>query len=193
MITVKEWLTIKELSEKTGIPDPTIRRYIDKFGDFFTYKGGARSKRYEDVAVKILLRIKGLYGDGYETDGIDDILRREFAVTISDDNVTKDDNDIATPTLATGEDILEIKKALEEQREFNRQQQEFNKALIEKLNHQEAYIRESLQKRDKQFMEHIRDMQEERKAFLETAASVEEMKAERKPSFFERLFGKKKS
>ncbi|MEH7169775.1 MerR family transcriptional regulator [Priestia megaterium] len=190
---MKEWLTIKELSEKTGIPDPTIRRYIDKFGDFFTYKGGARSKRYEDVAVKILIRIKGLYGDGYETDGIDDILRREFAVTISDDNVTKDDNNTATLTLATGEDILEIKKSLEEQKEFNRQQQEFNKALIEKLNHQEAYIRESLQKRDTQFMEHIRNMQEERKALLESTAAVEETRTERKLSFFERLFGKNKN
>ncbi|MFS0621776.1 MerR family transcriptional regulator [Priestia megaterium] len=188
---MKEWLTIKELSEKTGIPDPTIRRYIDKFGNFFTYKGGSRSKRYEEVAVKILIRIKSLYGDGYETDRIDSILRREFAVTISDDGMTKDENTAATPTLATGEDILEIKKALEEQREFNRQQQEFNKTLIEKLNHQEAYIKESLQKRDKQFMEHIRDMQEERKVFLETAASLEKSKDERKLSFFEKLFGKK--
>lgn len=192
MIKVKEWLTIKELSEKTGIPDPTIRRYIDKFGDFFTYKGGARSKRYEDMAVKILIRIKGLYGDGYETDGIDSILRQEFAVTISDDNVTKDDNTAAIPTLATGEDISEIKKALEEQREFNRQQQEFNKALIEKLNHQEAYIRESLQKRDQKLIESMRQtLQEQQTVSQLVAASLEKSKENKKSSFWKRLFGSK--
>jgi DNA-binding transcriptional MerR regulator len=175
---VQQWLTISELAEQTNIPDTTIRRYIAKFPDFFTYKGGSRSRRYEDTAIKVLVRIKSLYDAGYETDQVDSILRKEFAVII-DDNNEVEDTDKPTPTLATAEDIADIKQALQ-------QQMEFNKLLLERLEQQERYIRESLEKRDKMLMESIRSMQEERKALLEAATSKE------KPSFWSRLFGGKR-
>jgi len=187
---MKEWLSIKEMAEKTKIPDPSIRRYIEKFSSFFTHKGGARSKRYEDTGLKVLLRIKQLYDEGYETDGIDGILRKEFAVIIDDDSVGENVEKAVTPTLATAEDMAEIKKALEEQREFNKQQQVFNQALIEKLNAQENYIKESLVKRDQQLLESMKQSMKEQQAVAEMAATVErEQKV--KSSFWSRLFGGK--
>lgn len=175
---MRQWLTITELAEQTNIPDTTIRRYIAKFPDFFTFKGGSRSRRYEDTAIKVLVRIKNLYDAGYETDQVDAFLRKEFAVIIDGDKEVED-NDKATPTLATAEDIADIKQALQ-------QQQKFNKQLLEKLEQQERYIKESLERRDRQLMESLKIMQEERKALIEAATSKE------KSSFWSRLFGGKR-
>jgi len=191
MIELKEWLTIAELAERTAIPEPSVRRYLKIFSDFFTYKGGSRGKRFEETAAKVLIRIKQLYDEGYQKDGIIGFLRKEFPMIISDDNVTDSENKDATPTLATVEDMEEIKQALAEQREFNKQQQEFNKVLIQKLSEQESYIKESLQKRDQQLIESMRQGLKEQQAVSEMiAASVQEKKASTKRSFWQRLFGK---
>lgn len=195
---MKEWYTIKELAEKTNIPDTTIRRYIDKFHDFFIFKGGSRSRRYEDTAVKILIRIKNLFDNGYESDDVDATLRNEFPMVttvVDGDNQVEHDN--AVPVLVTAEDLIELKQAQKEQQEMNRlllekmeAQEQFNKALLEQLKNQEAYIRESLEKRDQLLMESIRSVQEEKKLLLEMAAA-QEKENEKKKGFFARLFGSK--
>lgn len=173
---MNEWLNIQELAEQTNIPDTTIRRYISKFSNFFIHKGGARSRRYEDTAVKVLIRIKQLYDDGHESEEVDNTLRKEFAVVIDGDK-EKSFEKASTPALATADDMAEIKEAL-------KQQQEFNKLLIEKLVDQERYIKESLEKRDHLFLESIKAIQEEKRALLETTSTDE-----KKAPFFKRFFG----
>jgi DNA-binding transcriptional MerR regulator len=171
---MKKWLSIIELAEETNIPDTTIRRYISKFPDFFTYKGGTRAKRYEDTAIKVLVRIKNLFDEGYETDLVESTLKNEFAVIIDDNRVTEK-NTVKT-VLTTAEDLFDIKQALVEQKAFN-------ELLIERLSNQEAYIKESLEKRDRLLMDSLRAIQEERKAQIEVAAEKE------RPGFFRRVFG----
>ena len=173
---MKEWLSIVELAEKTSIPDTTIRRYISKFPDFFIHKGGSRSKRYEDTAIKVLVRIKNLFDEGYETDLVESKLKNEFALIIDDNRV---DEKTDTAVLATSADLLEIKEALAEQKQFN-------KLLIEKLSNQETYIKESLEKRDRLLMESLRIIQEDKKARAEVAVTHE------KPGFFRRIFSSNK-
>lgn len=177
VVVVTEWLNIQELADQTNIPDTTIRRYISKFGAFFIFKGGARSRRYEDTAVKVLIRIKQLYDNGHESEEVDNTLRKEFAVIIDGDKEEPFEKTI-TPALATADDMAEIKEAL-------KQQQEFNKLLIEKLVDQERYIKESLEKRDHLFLESIKAIQEEKRTLLEKTSPAEE----KKPSFFKRFFG----
>ena len=180
---MKEWLSINELATRTNIADTTIRRYIAKFPDFFLSKGGSRSKRYEDSAIKILIRIKDLYDGGFESEAVESTLRTEFStvVVVGEDGDTVEEKASApVHTLATADDINEIKEAL-------KRQEEFNKLLIEKLNQQDTYIKESLQKRDQMLMESLRSVQEEKKILLEAAASRESQK----PSFFSKWFGKK--
>jgi DNA-binding transcriptional MerR regulator len=171
---MKEWLSIIELAEETNIPDTTIRRYISKFPDFFTYKGGTRSKRYEDTAIKVLVRIKNLFDEGYETDLVESELKNEFPLIIDGNRLTE--KTTVKAVLATSADLLEIKEALIEQKEFN-------KLLIEKLSNQDAYIKESLEKRDRLLMESLRILQEDKKAQAEVAA------AHKKTGFFQRIFG----
>lgn len=174
---MKEWLSINQLAEQTLIPDTTIRRYIVKFPDYFQHKGGSRSKRYEDTAIKVLIRIKSLYDEGLETEQVDGFLKSEFPLVIDGDKVEDKTLEKAQlPMLATAEDMTEIKEALNEQMKFN-------KLLLEKLSVQERYIKESLEKRDQLLIESIRAVQEEKKAILETASEKEN-----RLSFFQRLF-----
>lgn len=120
----------------------------------------------------MLVRIKNLYDSGHETEQADKILRNEFAtITDQEESKEKEEN---LPTLATAEGIKEIKEALT-------QQQDFNKRLLAKLDQQEKHIKESIEKRDRQLMETLNTMQEEK----EPATSNEN------PSFFKRLFGGK--
>ena len=180
---MKEWLNIQELAERTMIPDTTVRRYISKFNTYFVAKGGARSKRYEDSGVKVLLRIKQLYDNGYESDEVDNKLKKEFAVVMDGDNEQEQAEKVATPTLATVEDVAEIMDAL-------KQQQDFNKLLIEKMAEQDRYMRESMEKRDKLLLESLRTIQAEKLAIEESAVSSEAKRDEGKSSFISRLFGK---
>ena len=170
MIT-KEWLTINELADKTGIPDSTIRRYIAKFSDFFVVKGGSRSKRYEDTAIKILLRIKDLYDKGLETDQTHNTLLKEFPRIVDHEAPEEQSN---LPALATSDDITEIKQML-------KAQQEFSNRLLDRLSKQEHYIKESIERRDKELMQALTDSMTEKKLLLEN----KEVK-----TFWQRLFKK---
>ncbi|WP_141535540.1 DUF3967 domain-containing protein, partial [Bacillus cereus] len=56
------------------------------------------------------------------------------------------------------------------------QQNELLKSMAKKLDEQQRYIDEKLEKRDYQLMEAIRDMQEEKRVLLETAAASRDKK-----------------
>jgi DNA-binding transcriptional MerR regulator len=175
VVEVREWLNIKELAERTNIADTTIRRYIDKFSDFFNYKGGVRSRRYDDSAIKVLVRIKQLFDDGYETNEADSILRKEFAVVIDDGRSEKEVN---TPALVPAEEFEEMKKEINELKELN-------KLLVERLEKQEEERKKREDHRDFQLVEIMRFIQEEKQLRIEAAAT------EDKASFWSKLFGKK--
>lgn len=172
VITIKEWLTINELADKTGIPDSTIRRYIAKFSEFFVVKGGARSKRYEDSAAKVLLRIKDLYDKGLETEQTYNALLKEFP-RIVDDQAPEESETL--PALATSDDITEIKQML-------KAQQELSNRLLDRLAKQEEYIKDSIERRDRELMQALADSMNERRLLLED-------KKEDK-NFWQRLFRK---
>lgn len=184
---MRNYLTIAEISEQVGIPNSTCRRYLTSFETFFIVKGGSRLKKYEQQAVDVLKRIKQLYEDGQDTNEIHSVLVNEFPLVINGDEQQEGTNkqQTAVSTLATSEDITEIKTALEQQRQFSEQQQEFNKMLLQKLNEQNEYIKESLERRDQQLLESIRQLQEQKQqAQLEVATS------QHKRGFFSRLFNK---
>ncbi|MEK4886437.1 MerR family transcriptional regulator [Bacillus sp. FSL W8-0223] len=178
---MSEYLTIAELAEQAGIPNSTCRRYLANFEAFFVVKGGSRLKKYEVEAVNVLKRIKQLYDEGKDTNEIRNILANEFPLVINHDDQRETSEKVAnTPTLATSEDVEEIKKALEEQKKFN-------EMLLKKLDEQNRYIKESLEKRDRQLMESLNQALEIRQARIEAAAAEKEQPK----GFFARLFSKK--
>jgi DNA-binding transcriptional MerR regulator len=66
-----------------------------------------------------------------------------------------------------------------------KEQIEFNRELLERLNKQQKYIEERLDERDKQLIESIKVSQETKKEILQLAAAQEEKK-----SLWSKLFGK---
>lgn len=155
---MQEWLTINELSDKTGIADSTIRRYVAKFSDFFVVKGGARSKRYEETATKILIRIKELYEKGLETEQVYKNLEKDFPLVLNGD--APEEQTTLLPALATSDDISEIKEML-------KAQQEFSNRLLDRLSKQEEYIKDSIDRRDRELMQALKDSMSERRLLLE--------------------------
>lgn len=155
---MQEWLTINELSDKTGIADSTIRRYVAKFSDFFVVKGGARSKRYEETAIKILIRIKELYEKGLETEQVYKNLEKDFPLVLDGD--APEEQTTLLPALATSDDISEIKEML-------KAQQEFSNRLLDRLSKQEEYIKDSIDRRDRELMQALKDSMSERRLLLE--------------------------
>jgi len=160
MIVLKDWYTVGELAEKTGIAEPTLRRYIAKFHPYFISKGGNRAKKYEATAITILTRIKTLYDAGYETAGLADVIRHEFPVIINDNQLGETHESHSTPVLATNEDVAELKKVLTEVNQKLARQEEFNTLLIQKLEDQNHFIKESLENNPPLFLEKTTDEEE---------------------------------
>lgn len=179
-------LTISELAEKANIAESTVRRYLHNFRIFFNNLGGTRGKRYDESAVKVLVRIKNLFDQGFDTEKAISILSHEFTVVLDGENDEDKQEITDVPTFATSEDVAEIKAALAEQKVFNQ-------LLMEKLTEQDRYIKESMNKRDKLLLESLRAIQSEKLEIAETAASEEMEKVktgtpEKKRPFFLRLF-----
>jgi len=79
-------------------------------------------------------------------------------------------------------EVLERQERLEEQ----------NRLLISKLGEQQKYIDEKLEKRDKQFIEAIRESQESKKLIASALEQQEQReREEQNKGFFARLFGKR--
>jgi len=79
---------------------------------------------------------------------------------------------IPTPTKETGEILAEELRGLHEEikdlREYAQRQEEFNKALLAKLQEQQTYLDKKLDKRDQDLMHLIRDTQETKKMIAAT-------------------------
>lgn len=152
---MKEYLTVAEIEKQTGISNASIRRYLREFEAFFTPKGGSRIKKYEDGAVKVLQRIKILYDEGLDTHEIHGILTNEFPMMIDGEEPVKKEKIAEVPTLATSEDIAEIKEMM--------------KLLVKKLDERDEairqrdeYIKQSLERRDRELMKAIRESQQKK-------------------------------
>ena len=155
---VVKYITISEIAEQTDIPNSTCRRYLASFESFFLVKGGSRLKKYEEHAIDVLKRIKDLYENGMDTQEIHNVLANEFPVVINgDEEEAKKSEQAPVPLLATGEDIQEIKKALDEQ-------QNFNKLLLEKLEQQHVYYEQRFEelKQDRELIGSLRESMKQR-------------------------------
>lgn len=169
------YLTISEICKETDVSNSSCRRYLSEFDGFFSVKGGGRVKKYEEQAVNVIMRIKHLYDEGKDKDEIYNVLVNEFPLVI--DGEEEQSNNESVPSLATSDDIAEIKGSLNEQKEFNAE-------LLKRLDQQQQYIDKRLEERDQLLMESINKSLETQK---QIASTREE---EQKRSFWARLFNR---
>lgn len=117
VVIVEEWLDVPQLAKETKIPATTIHRYLSSFKQFFTFKGGKRSRRYESSAITVLLRIKDLYSKGFGSEEVEKKLSKEFPVLLNNEQVETELDKAGLPALVTTEEISELKEALRKQNE----------------------------------------------------------------------------
>jgi hypothetical protein len=156
---MSKYLTITEIAEQTDIPRSTCSRYLASFEPFFAVKGGSRLKKYDSSAVNVLARIKQLYDDGLETHEIFDTLKNEFPIVVNSEQEREtSEQGPNVPTLATSDDLEDIKLALEEQKQFNQ-------ALLQKMNEQHLYYEKKFEelKTDRELISSLRESMLQRK------------------------------
>lgn len=175
-MTDNEWMTVSEVSEKVNIPVETIRRYIRSHSVHLRAKKLGKKYFIHDESMTVIKQIRGLYEQGKNIDEVEEALSASgVAMTIT---VKSDDDDSMTVYVA--DELQEIKRALQEQKQFNESLLKKLDEQSEHLQSQQAYIKESLERRDKQLTESMRMFQENRMQLAST----------KQKSFWGRLFGK---
>lgn len=178
-----KWLSVKELSEETSIPTSTIRRYIDKFEDFFIQKEDHRPKQYEAAAATVLLKIKQLYDEGCQAEEINEALQKEFSLTTSEDQAA----------VSLDEEDTENTAEAADQPEADDQQPTPPEQPVQPSPQQEPDTKQILQEKDKQLIQSLRKSLREQQAISELVeASKESSVVGKKRSILKRLFQRKK-
>lgn len=179
------WYSVAELARETNIAEGTVRRYLTQFKPYFISKGGNRAKKYDPSAINVLKRVKELYDSKYETAGVAEVLKSEFPMILSDEGVAETNGKTDIATLATSEDVAELKKMLMEMSQKLSKQEEFNALLIKELADQKKFVNESIENRDQLLLEKFTEKEDGQNQ--EKAA---EPVKEKKSGLLQRLFGK---
>jgi predicted ribosome quality control (RQC) complex YloA/Tae2 family protein len=181
----------KEIAEILQIGDSTLRKWclsLENQGYIFA-RGQNNSRAFVERDLLILRRMKDLV----QNKGITLEMASEAVITRLEPpegtaSVLEESREgeqplpsvPSVPSVQLNElllDILESQERLEQQ----------NKQLISKLEEQQNYINNKLEKRDRQIMEALRETQEAKKLI---ASSLEQQEQENKKGLFARLFGK---
>jgi len=125
-VSDEKWLTISDLSEKFGIPNPTIRRYLDRHGHHLHTKKHHKSYLISRESIPVLVRIREGYSEGMSGDQVETLLAASGAPTI----ITVSDHSGDRVSVNDEEALSGLEKSMIDG--FNRQE-EFNRLLIESL------------------------------------------------------------
>lgn len=159
-----EWLSVSQLSKVSGIPETTVRRYLNNLEEYFRSEKIGRGKKYHPDSVEKLQRIAVLYNQDRETPEIKRILADEYAFIIEDSG----DDDVTTHPLD-----YDISGKLDN---FQKRQEDFNKQLLQELHEQQLYINELIKNQKQEQNKYLVSPEEKR------ADRFDQIMAERKVS-----------
>lgn len=164
-------LTVKEAAQHINESPHVIRNWMRELKNHIQTKKGDNNYHYFDkVAIERLMLIQKLTREqGYSLKQV------EYYLATGDDPLqpeTKPEND------------NEILNELQELKKKFEKQEQFNEALLQKLEEQNQYINESINKRDQQLLDTMNEIQH---AKIEASAAEE-----KKKGFWSRLFSKNK-
>lgn len=183
---------IEDLSQILYVKDSTVRKYcalLAKQGyKFHVHPNGSRIFSSKDVQVlRKLIELKNQPGVSLENAVATIAKATQNEEDIEDIEVAEDIEDASD---TTDVDIYKKHEVLtNEFRDFKEQQMKFQTELLKRLDKQEDYIKQSIDRRDKLLIESIRQIQESKQ---ETAAATqisEEETKRKKKGFFTKLKG----
>lgn len=162
----EKWLTVSDLAEQFGIPQPTIRRYIERHGHHLHIRKHHKSYLIAEKSLDDLVRIRESYSQGMNADQVENELAAANAPTIIDVIAANDRVSDMTP-----EALSSLHSAMIER--FERQE-DFNRALIEAMQRE----REENQRKREEDREKIDRLTLELAAARDEAAAVNEQLGE---------------
>lgn len=164
-----KWLSVAKLSQDSGVPESTTRRYLNRFDKFMRYDNRSRGRRYHPACVDIVTLIQQLYADGMETEEVEETLAKKYAINAECTESSSIEPSPVAHSFATKEDMAELQQ------------------LLVRMNEEIAAVREENEQLqamiDEKFVEHEKKM----------VSVIEELgsRAEKhRKSFWGRLFGK---
>jgi hemerythrin-like domain-containing protein len=152
-----------EAARILNLGESTLRKYcIELEQNGYTFiKGSMDSRAFTDLDLEALNYFVHLYKSKKHT-------RKEAALLTVKKFKTEGGNEGTTPIPKDeSRSNNNLEQMMKELLEHTKKQEEFNKALLQRLEVQEKYIKESLDKRDQILLETIRSAQEEKAAALE--------------------------
>lgn len=165
------WLTVSEVSERAGIPVDTLRRYIRVHGVHLKVKKVHKKYQIHEESMNVLQTIRELYAGSKNIDEVEQALSNKgipMTITVETENNER-------MTVNVSDELKEIRQALEEQRNFNKLLLEQLETQQSRMDKQQAYIDERMNERDKQLMQGIRSIQEQKRLSIEGAEYKESM------------------
>lgn len=165
-----------EVASYLEIGESTLRKWcmeLERNGYIFI-KGVKDSRAFTDHDLKALMHFKQLTKGKKHT-------KEQAAKSVVEKYSREGVNERTTPVpMENNHSYENLENMVKELLAQNKKQEEFNKALLKRLDQQENYIKEVLENRDRLLLETIRESQEEKAAALE----------KKKASWFNRLFGR---
>lgn len=143
---MKNWHSISELMDKTGIPDATLRRYIRHHGHHLQLRKKGKGYLIAEDSVVVIEQIRDLYSSGgLGTGGVEDQLAKLNAPVTLTIDVT--DGTQVVPVNAA-EALMRLEKVVNDR----------VTDLEHRISGLESYIEQSLEKRDAVLMETLRQI-----------------------------------
>lgn len=158
----KKWFSVLEVEKQTGIPNQTIRRYINNHGVYLNPKKRGKGYYLAEESIKVIQEIRKLYDEGMTAQLVNDtLLERNIPMTIT---INEGEEKVS---VHVSEALQDLKKGMDEQNKVIR-------SLVEQMKKQQEYIDNKLEERDRKLIESLREIQEGKKQI--TAAENEEVK-----------------
>jgi len=131
----EQWLKVSDLAGQLEIPQPTIRRYMDRHGHHLHTKKQHKSYLISSASIPTLARIRDEYSKGLNGEQVEEVLLGQSSTitTVSDTRVHKDER--VSDNLA--EALSELEKSVIDR--FNNQEQ-FNQHLLELLQREQEKV-----------------------------------------------------
>ena len=157
-----------EVSKMLNIGDSTLRKWcieLEKNGYKFV-KGNKDSRAFTDGDIKALRTFKRLMKDEKKS-------KEESAKIVSEMFSIPPGNERTTPVLYENDpSIKDLQEKVDKLLEMNNKQHEFNIKLLERLEQQNQYINDLIEKRDRLLLESIRNSQNEKKKLVNRIKNI---------------------
>ena len=168
------------VSKILGVQESTLRKYcalMQKHNYEFN-KNSVGHRIFYKKDIEVIKRIVDLKNASSLT-------LNQAVTTILESNNIDDITDIEDISKATYHKLLdEFTTYKNEQMEFNKEQMEFNKKLIEELQKQELYIKNSIKERDTKLMLALKESMESRREIAAAVVTELENRKKRKENWW---------